>query len=178
MFISLPRSDSDQRLDARLGSVCKQSGKSGEQSEALTKEKKKLACLDWIGSARPSHLRRLVGLVRPFPFRPPSKTFALQPTWFKMRLARRILKPSSGSRTFTSSTTRRGPPSATDRAESAQNTKGLNRYSRTVTQPKDQGASQVGKSPSFQLHLRPSKKLKHGRRRPPIHVTVLSLSSS
>ena len=50
MFIYLPRSDSDQRLDARLGSVCKQSGKSGEQSEALTKEKKNWLVL--IGSAQ------------------------------------------------------------------------------------------------------------------------------
>ena len=151
MFIYLPRSGSDQRLDARLGSflfLSKQSGKSGKQSEVRSSEN----WLVLIGSAQLGRVIpvRLVGLVRPFPFRPPSKIFALQPTWFKMRLARRIWKTSSCSRTFTTSTARRGQPSATDRAESAQNTKGLNRYSRTVTQPKDQGASQVGKSPSLQ----------------------------
>ena len=63
-----------------------------------------------------------------------------------MRPARRIWKTSSGSRTFASSTTRRGKPShASGRAESAHATEGLNRYSRTVTQPKDQGASQVSR---------------------------------
>lgn len=116
----------------------------------VSEKAKKKNYLFLIGSAQLGRVIPLpVRLVRQY--RPSSKTqnFALQPTLFKIKMRPRcIWKTSSGSRTFTSSAARRVKPSATDCAGSAHTTEGLNRYSRTVTQPKDQGASQVSPHPS------------------------------
>jgi len=150
MYIYLPRSEyASLHLDARLGSVLLTCEQSGKQSEVLKSEN----CLFLIGSAQLGRVIPLAGSGSTISTI--LQNFALQPTLLKMRPARRIWKTSSSSRTFTSSAARLVKPSATDRAESAYNTEGLNRYSRTVTQPKDQGASQVKSQPSNQ-NFRPS----------------------
>lgn len=100
----------------------------------------KLPRLDWIGSARPSHpiLSFRISTISIISTKLCS-SLALS-FHFKMRPARCVW---SCSRPFATSAARRVKPSVTDQAESAKTTEGLNRYSRTVTQPKDQGASQV-----------------------------------